>query len=144
MTIQEYRQIRNRPRRALDRTQWHAGWRVIGGKRNYYRSRWEANYARYLEFLKRAGVILEWRHEPKTFWFDGIRRGVCSYLPDFEVGYPNGETVYHEVKGYFDPRSKTKLKRMAKYHPDVKVRLVAAKQYNEIKRKLSSALRGWE
>lgn len=128
----------------MDYTRWHAGWRVIGGKRSYYRSRWEANYARYLEFLKRSGVILEWRHEPKTFWFDGIRRGVCSYLPDFEVSYPDGRTAYHEVKGYFDPRSRTKLKRMAKYHPDVEVRVIARREYADIRRKASALLPGWE
>ena len=27
---------------------WKQGWREIGGIRKYYRSRWEANYARYL------------------------------------------------------------------------------------------------
>lgn len=145
MTLAEYWQLAGKPAaRPMNRTRWRAGWRVIGGKRNYYRSRWEANYARYLEFLKRMGVILEWRHEPRTFWFKGIRRGTCSYLPDFEVSYPSGKTVYHEVKGYFDPKSKTKLKRMAKYHPDVAVRLIGARQYADIRRKLAAVIPGWE
>lgn len=146
MTLDEYRRHFAKPSggHGMDYTRWHAGWRVIGGKRNYYRSRWEANYARYLELLKRGGVILEWRHEPKTFWFDGIRRGVCSYLPDFEVSYPDGRTAYHEVKGYFDPRSRTKLKRMAKYHPDVEVRVIARREYADIRRKASALLPGWE
>jgi hypothetical protein len=30
---------------------WGAAWREIGGIRKYYRSKWEANYARYLEWL---------------------------------------------------------------------------------------------
>lgn len=131
-------------RRRQDFSRIHAGWRVIGGQRGYYRSRWEANYARYLEFLRRAGVILSWRHEPKTFWFEKIRRGVRSYLPDFEVGYPDGRTVYHEVKGYFDAKSKTKLKRMRKYHPDVEVRVIAAREYRDIRRRIAPMLKGWE
>src|SRR4030042_269614 len=46
---------------------WKGGWREIGGKKKYYRSRWEANYARYLEFLKVNGEINGWEHKPKTF-----------------------------------------------------------------------------
>lgn len=146
MTTGEYRALAGkRPgTHTMDRTRWRAGWRTIGGKRNYYRSRWEANYARYLEFLKRAGAVLEWRHEPRTFWFEGIRRGVRSYLPDFEVVYPGGRTEYHEVKGWFDPKSRTKLRRMAKYHPDVVVRVVAAREYAAIRRKAAGLLAGWE
>ena len=88
-----------------------SGWREIGGIRKYYRSRWEANYARYLEFLKVNGEIEKWEHEPETFWFEGIKRGVMSYLPDFRVTEKNGDIVFHEVKGWMDARSITKIKR---------------------------------
>src|SRR5687768_3513242 len=94
-----------------------ASWRVIGGIRKYFRSRWEANYARYLEWLKTNGEIVSWTHEPKTFWFEKIKRGTRSYLPDFCVIEKNGKEVYYEVKGYMDSKSKTKIKRMAKYYP---------------------------
>jgi len=121
-----------------------AGWREIGGTRKYYRSLWEANYARYLEWLRFNGQLQNWEHEPETFWFEAIKRGVRSYLPDFKVTENNGDIVYHEVKGYMDAKSKTKIKRMAKYHPDVKLIVIDRKGYTAIKNKISSAIEGWE
>lgn len=123
---------------------WKAGWRHIGAVKKYYRSRWEANYARYLEWLKVRGEILDWEHEPKTFWFDGIKRGCLSYLPDFRVTTIAKEEEFHEVKGWMDDRSKTKIKRMAKYHPKTKLIVIATKQYKEIERKLSKIIPEWE
>lgn len=123
---------------------WKAGWREIGGKRNYYRSRWEANYARYLEWLKQRAEIADWQHEPETFWFEAIKRGVRSYLPDFRVWEKDGSTALHEVKGWMDARSKTTLKRMAKYHPQERVIVIREKQYNEIARKIGPMIEGWE
>jgi hypothetical protein len=123
---------------------WKSAWREIGGRRIYARSRWEANYARYLEWLKVNGQIKEWEHEPETFWFEGIRRGTCSYLPDFRVTENNGSVAFHEVKGWFDARSKTKIKRMAKYHPTVSLRIIAAPWFKENGRKLSGIIPNWE
>lgn len=123
---------------------WKAGWRVIGGIRKFYRSKWEANYARYLEWLKGRGEILAWAHEPKTFWFEGVRRGAVSYLPDFCITEKSGRDVYHEVKGWMDDRSATKIKRMAKYHPRVKLIVIRKKQYSAIARKVSALVPGWE
>lgn len=123
---------------------WRAGWREIGSSRKYYRSRWEANYARYLEWLRERGEILGWEHEPETFWFDGVRRGTCSYLPDFRVSERDGNVSYHEVKGWMDARSKTKIARMAKYHPDVVLVVIREKQYMDIARKFGPLIRGWE
>ena len=121
-----------------------SGWREVGSTRKYYRSRWEANYARYLEFLKVNGEIEKWEHEPETFWFKGIKRGVVSYLPDFRVTEKNGDIVFHEVKGWMDARSKTKIKRMAKYHPEITLIVIAAKEYKELEKKISSLIVGWE
>ncbi len=49
----------------------------------YFRSRWERNWARYLNFLVQHGEITGWEYEPKTFWFHKIKRGTRSYKPDF-------------------------------------------------------------
>jgi hypothetical protein len=108
---------------------WKQGWREIGGVRKFYRSRWEANYGRYLEFLRVNGKIQSWKHESKTFWFEGIKRGCRSYLPDFLVVNNDGTEEYHEVKGYMDSRSLTKLKRMKKYYPEVKLLVVGAEWF---------------
>jgi hypothetical protein len=128
----------------IKRGSWKSAWREIGGRRIFARSRWEANYARYLEWLKVNGQIKEWEHEPETFWFVGIRRGCCSYLPDFKVTENNGTVGFHEVKGWFDARSKTKIKRMAKYHPTVSLRIIAAPWFKENSRKLSGIIPNWE
>jgi hypothetical protein len=114
----------------------------LGGR--FFRSRWEANYARYLDLLKSKGLIAGWEYEVDTFWFEAIRRGVRSYTPDFKVTLPDGSVRYDEVKGWMDAKSKTKLKRMAKYHPDVTLCVVAEKQYREIERKLGRVIPNWE
>lgn len=124
-------------------TTWKAGWREIADRRHYFRSRWEANYARYLQWLKERGDILEWEYEPETFWFEGIKRGVRSYLPDFRVHELNGSKPIHEVKGWMDARSKTTLKRMAKYHPDQTIILIREKDYKALSR-FSALVEGWE
>lgn len=123
---------------------WKPGWREIGGRRKYFRSKWEANYCRYLQWLKDHGQIKDWDHECETFWFDGILRGVRSYLPDFKVTENNDRIAFHEVKGWFDPRSRTKLKRMRIYHPSVKIVLIEKKFFSQNGRKLSRLVPGWE
>ena len=100
-------------------------WAIVGIKEPaYFRSEWEFYYAVFLEKLRQEGKIMDWKHEPKCFWFEGIKRGVRSYLPDFCIVHLNGSEEWAEVKGYFDSKSQTKMKRMAKYHPEVKIRLV--------------------
>lgn len=90
----------------------------------YFRSRMERNYARYLNLLQDNGQIKGWRYEPTTFWFRGIQRGTVSYKPDFEVTMPDGSVEFHETKGWLDDKSRVKLRRMAKYHPTVKIVLI--------------------
>lgn len=110
------------------------GWWSDGTRRIYMRSGWEHKYADHLNLLIKAGEVLAWDYEPDTFWFDKIMRGVRSYKPDFRVQLKDGTVEYHEVKGYLDAKSKTKLKRMAKYYPDVKVVLLTGKRLREILR----------
>lgn len=123
---------------------WKAAWHEIGGGRKYYRSKWESNYAYYLQWLKEKGEILDWKHEPKVFWFEGIKRGTVSYLPDFLVIEKNGKEVYHEVKGWMDDRSKTKISRMAKYYPDVTLIVIDSKAYQSLRKAVSKIVPGWE
>lgn len=118
-------------------------WVEIGGKRFYLRSHWEKNFAHYLEFLKQRGYIRDWTYEPRTFWFEGIKRGVCSYKPDFMVTLNDGSIEYREVKGYFDRRSKTKLKRMKKYHPTIKVRVIDGTWFKAHGRNMAEIVPGW-
>ena len=129
---------------SLPRASIKCGWREIGGVRKYYRSGWEANYARYLEWLKKKGEIAAWLHEPDTFWFAGIKRGCVSYLPDFRVTENDGREVYHEVKGWMDAKSKTKIKRMAKYHPTKKLLVIDSKAYRSLAKTMRGLIGEWE
>lgn len=123
---------------------WKCGWREVGGQRIFARSRWEANYARYLQWLVGLGEIKKWEHEPETFWFMEIKRGTRTYLPDFRVTENNGSIAYHEVKGWMDPQSITKIKRMAKYYPDVKLIVVDSKSYKALEKTVFRMVTGWE
>jgi hypothetical protein len=106
-------------------------WATIGDKKIYFRSSWEYYYAIFLEKLKQERKIIDYKHEPKCFWFEDIKRGVRSYLPDFCVIHNDGKEEWCEVKGYYDSKSKTKMKRMAKYYPQVNIRLVGADWFKE-------------
>lgn len=107
------------------------------------RSAWEANYARYLNFLIQQREVVSWKYETTTFWFEAIKRGVRSYKPDFEVMTKNG-IEYHEVKGWMDARSKTKLNRMRIYHPNVKVVLIDEKRYAALSKSVGNIIANWE
>lgn len=104
--------------------QTYKGWYEIDGKRMYLKSNWEKRYALYLDFMKKHKHIVDWEYEPDTFWFDGIKRGTNNYKPDFKVQFPSGNFEYYEVKGYMDSKSLTKIKRMAKYHPNIKLNVI--------------------
>ncbi len=120
------------------------GWRKIGDKTYYFRSKWEANYARYLEFLKKYGFIKDWEHEPQTFWFEGIKRGVCSYLPDFKVTKTEEFHYWVEVKGYMDSASKTKIKRFNKYFPEEHLVVVNGDWFKAYNANYKKVIKGWE
>ncbi|NJN84283.1 MAG: mechanosensitive ion channel, partial [Caldilineaceae bacterium] len=48
------------------------------------------------------------------------------------------------VLGWMDQRSKTKIRRMAKYHPDVKLIVIDAKAYKSIARDVGGFIVDWE
>ena len=113
----------------------------INGKDIFFRSLWEANYALYLDFLIKQDEIIKWEFEPETFWFEKIKRGVRSYKPDFKV-YNKDKTIeYHEVKGWMDSKSKTKLNRMRIYYPEIKIVLIDQKRYKSIKKSMGKILK---
>lgn len=124
--------------------------RSRGGKRadlggRYFRSSWEANYARLLELQKRNGAITAWDFECHTFEFVGIKRGTRLYTPDFKVTFPDGHHEWHEVKGWMDGKSATRLKRMAKYFPAEKVVVVGAESFKAFRRQgFDRMIPNWE
>ena len=99
----------------------------------YVRSQWEANVARYIKFLIQKGEIKGFEYEPDTFEFTKIKRGTRTYTPDFKIYNNDGSLEYWEVKGYMDQKSRTRLKRMEKYYPEISIRVIEREHYNEIK-----------
>jgi hypothetical protein len=100
-----------------------------GGKRAdlgglYVRSNAEANYLRFLRFI---GV--PYRYEPKTFIFESVRSGVNrTYTPDVLI-VNTGE--YHEIKFWMDQNSRVKLKRMAKFYPEVTIVIIGPEFFRQ-------------
>ena len=123
--------------------------RSRGGKRGdlgglYVRSAWEANYCRYLNWLVELGEIISWEYEPDTFWFENIKRGTRFYTPDFKITNTDNSIEYHEVKGRMDQKSRTRLKRMAKYYPDVKIVVIDSEAYRALAKDVRGFIPNWE
>lgn len=74
----------------------------------FFRSNWEANIARWLNYQKK-----KWTYEPEVFLFKEVKHGTTSYCPDFKVG-----DHWIEVKGYIDTKGKTAIRRFKKYYPE--------------------------
>ena len=66
-----------------------------------------------------------------------------SYKPDFLVIESNGNETFYEIKGWMDPKSKTKIKRMAKYHESVKLIVIDAKAYKRLSIQVRGLIPGW-
>lgn len=120
-----------------------------GGKRvdlnnQYFRSSWEANYARYLNWLVELKEIKSWEFEPETFMFEKIKRGNISYTPDFRIINNDESIEYHEIKGYMDKDSKVKIKRFNKYFPELKLLIIDKPTYIQMSRQLRKLIPGWE
>ncbi|MBA7550496.1 hypothetical protein ES705_43012 [subsurface metagenome] len=74
----------------------------------YVRSKMEANILRYYKFMK-----VKYVYEPKEFEFFKIKRGSRFYKPDI---YLSEQDKFIEIKGWFRPTDKTKLRRFKKYY----------------------------
>jgi hypothetical protein len=116
------------------------GWYDINGKRMFFRSKWEVNYALYLDFLVKQKQIREWLYEKDVFIFDKIKFGTRSFRPDFKIINNDSSVEYHEIKGWMDRRSETKLKRMRKYYPKIKVVLVDQVYYKNLVKKVGRVI----
>lgn len=139
------------PRRTIK----HAHSVAVQGKRadlgRHFKSKMEANYARFLDMMVRQGEIHKWEYEPDEFWFEGVeglpdvRRGVRSYKPDFKIwDKPDSTPYYVETKGWMCPKSLTRKKRMAKYYPHIKINYVTPKEYARLRKNVAPFIPNWE
>jgi hypothetical protein len=115
--------------------QTHRFSRCRGGYRDdlklYFRSSWEANYARYLNF---KNVI--WEYEPTVF---DLGEGY-TYTPDFRLN----DGTYVEIKGWLTQQGKMKLERFKSKYPDVKLVLVNRNDYRIIVNEYKNVIPHWE
>lgn len=126
-----------------EKSTWKFGERKIGDKLIFFRSRWEANYARVLELQKNDGFIKDWAHEPQRFFGHGEWKGTC-YLPDFLVTKNDWSTEYHEVKGWMCERSTAKIKMMRECFPDHLLVVITKREYDIVKNHYSEKIDDWE
>jgi len=113
------------------------GYYDINGKKMFFRSKWEVNYALYLDWLVKEKQILSWEYEADIFMFEKIKLGTRSYRPDFKIFNNNGTIEYHEIKGWMDKKSATKLKRMRIYYPEIKLIVIEKAGYMDLVKKVS-------
>lgn len=105
-----------------------------------YRSKWEWEYARYLDLLKAAKQVDGWWYEEHSFLI-GVG---ASYTPDFLVVWAGNRAEYHEVKGYRREAAMVRLRAAALAHPDEVFVLVTKKAgqwvHTPVRAELRSAL----
>jgi hypothetical protein len=138
--------VRKRVDAGVDASRTHT--RAAGGRRtdidnHYFRSSWEANYARWMNWQIQHDLITSWHYEVKTFRFP-VQRGTMSYTPDFLVTHLDGRTEWHEVKGWMTQRGATALARFAKYYPDEVLVLIDAPAYRALAKDAKPLLPNWE
>jgi hypothetical protein len=85
-----------------------------------YRSKWEADYAKYLHALTVTGRIRGWSYESER-----LPIGVgASYTPDFYVTPLRGRMEFHEVKGYRREAAMVRIRAAAKQYTQYRFVLV--------------------
>jgi len=99
---------------------------TIGGKTYTFKSKFERDWAKYLQLLKEQGFINDWSYEPTKFIFEDETFGPISYTPDFGIQEDGRPVYFQECKGHFDSPTNTKFRRMAKpkHYPDIEIDLI--------------------
>lgn len=97
----------------------------------FFRSSWEANYARILNLL---GV--RWEYEPETFEVGEAE----TYTPDFKL--PDGTLV--EIKGWWTEASKHKIELFRAKFPDIKLETITRTEYTALSKQYRHLITNWE
>lgn len=95
----------------------------------YVRSRWEANFARICIYEK-----WQFKYEPCSFDLGNYK----FYIPDFVI-----EETFYELKGFMNEESKARLDDFKKMYPNIELKIIGPKEYNELKLKYKQLI-NWE
>lgn len=87
-------------------------------KNIWFHSSWEIAYAKYLDKLG-----IKWQYEAKTFDL-----GNTTYTPDFYLPETN---KYIEIKGYWRPDAKKKVKEFKKIYKNIKFEVINKQKLEE-------------
>lgn len=100
---------------------------------HYVRSRWEANFARFLKFMN-----IEYEYEPQTF----ILSTKQGYTPDFQIKNSN---LFIEIKGYMNDKSKTQIELFRREYPQYELAILGVNEYPNFKKCFNIfRIQGWE
>jgi hypothetical protein len=110
--------------------------RANGGKRedlgeHYFRSNWEANYARILNEMN-----ILWEYEKYTF----LLSNGMHYTPDFKIG----ENKFVEIKGIMDEVSQEKINLFLKEYPDYELDIIDEDKYYSLRSLFKHKITNWE
>ncbi len=98
------------------------------------RSKWEANYARYLLWINK-----KYSYESKTFPIILPKGEKGTYTPDFLV-----ENEWQELKGWEDRSEIKKWELFNKQYPNERFVLIDRKKYKQIERIYKYIIPNWE
>ncbi len=108
-----------------------AGIRSDIDKTTYFYSRWEANFARLLNYWE-----IEWVHQPKVFDL-----GTQKYTPDF---YLPQYDIYIEIKNFLWNYSRIRDEKFRKLYPNKKLILLLKEDYLKFEKRYSDFIPNWE
>jgi hypothetical protein len=97
----------------------------------FFRSTWEANYARILNHLG-----IRWEYEPETFQVGEVE----TYTPDFKLV----DGTFVEIKGWWTETSKRKIELFKTKYPDIKLQIIARAEYKILSKQYCHNINHWE
>lgn len=97
----------------------------------YFFSRWEANYARLMNYLN-----VKWVHQPRTFQLRAQR-----YTPDF---YLPETGTYIEIKNFLSDYSRKRDEEFRQLYPTINLKLILKEEYLALQNQYALRIPTWE
>lgn len=96
----------------------------------YFRSNWEANFARVMNLLGK-----QWEYESQSFQLTET----LSYTPDFRI---DGE--FYELKGRMTERCQKQISLFREQNPNIVLHVIEIKQYDLFRKQYKHLIPNWE